>query len=99
MKKEHKGRKKQNEREDAEYIALLRDIEPAGATEFSDVFNVSPDEARRRLEKLHQEDNPPVARKNIDGAIVWTLNEPGIDTRTEIAMEEVRRRLGVDEKQ
>jgi predicted ArsR family transcriptional regulator len=100
MKKEHEiWGEAQKEREDGKYIAVLRDIEPAVAKELGEAVGVSTEEARRRLEKLYNEDNPPVARKKINGSVVWSLNEPGIDARADIAVEEVRRRLGLAEKQ
>lgn len=99
MKNKYKGGRGKNEREDAEYIAVLRDIEPAGAGEFSELFDVSLNEARRRLEKIYQEDNTPVMRKKINGTTVWSLNESGMDARAQIAADEIRRRLGLDEKQ
>lgn len=82
---------------DAEYVAVLRDIEPAGTAEFAEAFGVSVEEAHSRLERLYQEDTPPLARKRIEGANVWFLNEPGLDARATTAADEVRRRLGADE--
>lgn len=98
MKKEHdKSEDQKKERQDAEYVAVLRDIEPAGTTEFAEAFGVSVEEAHSRLERLYQEDTPPLARKRIGGAHVWFLNEPGLDARATTAADEVRRRLGADE--
>lgn len=81
---------------DAEYVAVLRDIEPAGTAEFAEAFGVSLDVARRRLERLHSGDNPPIDRKNIGGAHVWFVDESGIENNATTAAEEVRRRLEVD---
>ena len=81
-------------RRDAEYIAVLRDLEPAGTAEFAEHFGVAQDTARRRLEKMHQGD-APVKRKKIGGVLVWYVDESGLDADAADAAELVRKRMGI----
>lgn len=85
-----------NERQDAEYIAVLKDLEPAGTAEFAEEFDVSMDTARGRLKSLRQRDNPPVDRKKIGGSLVWFVDESELEASAETAAEEIRDRMGLE---
>lgn len=80
---------------DAEYIAVLRDLEPAGTAEFAEQFGVTQETARGRLESL-SEGHAPVERKKIGGSYVWFVDKAGLDADAAATAEEVRRRMGVD---
>lgn len=80
---------------EAEYVAVLRDLEPAGTAELADHFGTTQDKARRRLERLHEGD-APVERKTIGGSHVWFTDEAELDADATEVAEEVRRRMGVD---
>lgn len=84
---------------DAEYVAVLRDMEPAGTAEFAERFGVSMDAARGRLKRLHEGENAPVDRKRIGGSLVWFVNESNLEADAATAAEEIRRRMGVEERQ
>jgi hypothetical protein len=85
-----------NERQDAEYVAVLKDLEPAGTAEFAEEFGVSMDTARGRLEGLRQGDHPPVDRKKIGGSLVWFVDESELEASAETAAEEIRERMGLE---
>jgi len=90
------GRRAHRERQDAEYVAVLRDLEPAGTAEFAEEFDVSLDKARRRLKSLRQRENPPVDSKKIGGSLVWFVDESELEAGAETAAEEIRKRMGLE---
>jgi len=79
----------------AEYVAVLKDLEPAGTAEFAEQFNVAQGTARRRLGRL-SEGGAPVESKKIGGSYVWFVDEEGLDADAAATAEEVRRRMGVE---
>jgi len=81
-------------RKDAEYLAVLRDLEPAGTAELAGHFDVTQDTTRRRLEKL-REGGAPVDCKKIGGVFVWFLDESELDADAASAAEVVRKRMGI----
>lgn len=81
-------------KKDAEYVAVLRDIEPAGTAEFAEHFDVAQDTARRRLERLRRGD-APVNRKKIGGVLVWFVDKSELDAGAASAAEVVRKRMGI----
>ncbi len=83
-------------RENAEYVAVLREIQPTGTAEIADVFGVAQSKARRRLEKLRNGD-APVDRKKIGGVHVWFVDTDEQDADAANAAEIVRRRMGIDD--
>lgn len=85
-----------NERQDAEYVAVLRDLEPAGTAEFAEEFGISLDTARGRLKSLRQRENPPVDCKKIGGSLVWFVDESELEASAETAAEEIRERMGLE---
>lgn len=84
------------ETDDGEYVAVLRDLEPAGTAEFAEQFNVTQGTARRRLEGL-RERNASVDSKKIGGSYVWFVNESELDADAAATAEKIRRRMGVKE--
>lgn len=93
------GRDTQKVRQDAEYVAVLRDIEPAGTAEFAENFDVGQEEARRRLKRLSEGENSPVDCKMIGRSLVWFVDESGLEAGAATAAEEIRRRMGIEEGQ
>jgi predicted HTH transcriptional regulator len=81
--------------DDGEYVAVLRDLEPAGTAEFAEQFDVTQGTARRRLENL-RERNASVDSKKIGGSYVWFVDEAGLNADATATAEEVRRRMGVE---
>jgi hypothetical protein len=80
---------------DAEYVAVLRDLEPAGTAEFAEYFGVAQYTARRRLESLSG-GHAPVESKKIGGSYVWFVDEAGLEADAAATVEEVRSRMGVE---
>lgn len=89
------GRGSNDGRNDAEYIAILRDLEPAGTAEFAEQFDVAQETARGRLESL-SDGRAPVESKKIGGSYVWFVDEKGLEADATATAEEVRRRMGVE---
>lgn len=82
-------------RNNGEYVAVLRDLEPAGTAEFAEQFDVTQETARKRLERLRGE-RAPVESKKIGGSYVWFVDEAGLDADAAATAEKIRRRMGVE---
>jgi len=87
--------KTDGDRHDAEYVAVLRDIEPAGTAEFAEEFDVRQNRVRRRLRRI-EEGGSPVESKKIGGSLVWFVDGSKLDADAATAVEEVRERLEIE---
>jgi hypothetical protein len=98
MEEEIKKREEsQKENQDAEYIAILKNLEPAGTAEIAETFGVGQEEAHRRLGRLRLEEDPPVNHKSIQGVSVWFINEPGLDARAAKLADKIRSRMDIED--
>lgn len=86
----------QREWREAQYVAVLRDLQPAGTAEFAEEFDISLDRARRRLKSLRQSEDSPVDCKKIGGSLVWFVDESELEASAETAAEEIRERMGLE---
>lgn len=95
MDKDIKAGEMEDGKADAEYVAVLRELEPAGTAEFAEQFGVTQGTARRRLERL-SEGQTPIQKKKIGGSYVWFVDEKELDADAASTAEEIRKRMGVE---